>query len=288
MKTTAPLVIYHASGLDGWLSAYAAWLSFGSNAEYLPAHYGDKPPRCDGRPVFILDFSYPKETLLRMATEAAQITILDHHKTAREDLESILGSHPKINGEFDMDRSGAVMAWQHFRGEGPVPTAVACAQDRDMWLFKRDDTKAITAYLMSFAFDDLPFWDEIVRRLDTTDGRTDALRQGSACLRQHQQLCTSIIESAGVIDRSISGHVVPTVNAPPQFASEIGHRLSEDTPFAAVWWESPAGFHYSLRSRKDGVDVSRIAKLHNGGGHANAAGFSTKFNMDSYRPKYYG
>lgn len=283
-STVRPVVIYHASCLDGWLSAYAAYTIYGDQADYVPALYGDKPPPCENRRVFILDFSYPKATLLQIAKQATQVTILDHHKTARDDLESILGVHPKIDGQFDMEQSGAALSWWYFHPSSKaLPWAIKIAEDRDLWRFKYTTTKSLAAYMQSFPFEDFAAWDKIVSRLRAIEGRTAAMREGDALLRQHNQLCSGIIESAGVIDRCIGGYVVPTVNAPPQFASEIGHRLSEKAPWAAVWWQSPRGYHYSLRSRKGGVDVSRIAQIHGGGGHANAAGFTVKANPDPYR-----
>ena len=51
------------------------------------------------------------------------------------------------------------------------------------------------------------------------------------------------------------------------------YRMAKGEPFAACYWDTPAGRVFSLRSTDDGVVVSAVAKKYGGGGHRNAAGF---------------
>lgn len=55
--------------------------------------------------------------------------------------------------------------------------------------------------------------------------------------------------------------------------SDAGNLMAEGEPFAACYWDTPAGRVFSLRSRPEGLDVSEIAKAYGGGGHKNASGF---------------
>jgi hypothetical protein len=50
--------------------------------------------------------------------------------------------------------------------------------------------------------------------------------------------------------------------------------FSADYPFCLVWYECEGRRYVSLRSRAGGVDVSRIAQAHGGGGQRHAASFS--------------
>ena len=59
-----PLVIYHANCPDGFTAAWIARKAFGPDCEFIPAHYGDSPPDCTGRSVYILDFSYKRPVTL--------------------------------------------------------------------------------------------------------------------------------------------------------------------------------------------------------------------------------
>lgn len=83
-----PLVIYHAHCADGFGAAFAAWLKFGEEAEYVPMQYGTIPEESmyTNKHLYILDFSFPLELLQDMAAKAKAITLCDHHKTAMETL----------------------------------------------------------------------------------------------------------------------------------------------------------------------------------------------------------
>ena len=60
--------------------------------------------------------------------------------------------------------------------------------------------------------------------------------------------------------------------------SEVGHELLQrypEAPFAAIYFDTADGKRkWSLRGRGN-VDVSALAKQFGGGGHHNAAGFTT-------------
>ena len=61
----------------------------------------------DGHPhVFMIDFSYQRPVMEQLLADVATLTVLDHHKSAQEDLDGLGGFI-----EFDMERSGAMMAW---------------------------------------------------------------------------------------------------------------------------------------------------------------------------------
>lgn len=74
----------------------------------------------------------------------------------------------------------------------------------------------------------------------------------------------------------IDGHEVPLCNCPPMFASEVGHWLLEENPFAsfvACYSDQGKSRGYSLRSQDGRLNVSEIARKFGGGGHRNAASF---------------
>ena len=74
---------------------------------------------------------------------------------------------------------------------------------------------------------------------------------------------------------TFEGYDVPIVNAPQVDISELVHAMTTGETFAMGWWQRADGlFSYSLRSVGD-FDVSELAKRHGGGGHKNAAGFTS-------------
>jgi hypothetical protein len=104
-----PLVIYHNPCLDGFTAAWACWLKY-PDAEFVPSVHGQAPPDCTGRKVYLLDFSYKRPVLETMSLVAEKIIILDHHKTAQADLHDF-GFGSNISSVFDMEKSGARLAW---------------------------------------------------------------------------------------------------------------------------------------------------------------------------------
>src|SRR5215213_7682080 len=86
------VVLYHGPDCpDGFGAAYAAWTVLGDGATYVPVNYGKGPPPAAqvADRLFILDFSYPIETLLALADACEAVVVLDHHKTALEEVKRL-------------------------------------------------------------------------------------------------------------------------------------------------------------------------------------------------------
>ena len=84
-----PICIYHANCMDGFGAAWVVWKYFGGEVGMHAAGYGSPPPEVGGRDVVIVDFSYKREVLEALAKEARSVLVLDHHKTAQEDLAGV-------------------------------------------------------------------------------------------------------------------------------------------------------------------------------------------------------
>lgn len=264
--THHPIIIYHADCVDGFTAAWAAWRKYGDAAEYVPAHYGDEPPDVTGREVLIVDFSYPRSTLLDMARVASSIGVFDHHKTARENLAGLDWCI------FDEGRSGAGLTWDILHGRDTRPMLVDYVEDRDLWRWEIHDSREVSAYIATVerTFEQ---WDSLCRELETDEKR--AIEKGRVALRVTAQYVEHMKKRASL--EWIAGYRVPCINT--TFAhSELIGELAEGHPFAAGWFQRADGvLVYSLRSRRDGVDVAEIARRFGGGGHRNAAGFTSEY-----------
>ena len=124
-----PLVIYHGNCADGFSAAWCFWRRYGDACEYLAGVYQQEPPDVAGRDVYLVDFSYKRTVVLRMLEQASHITLIDHHKTAIEDLSGIESG--KFSAFTDLNRSGATLAWDFlFPGEDR-PLLLGHVEDRD-------------------------------------------------------------------------------------------------------------------------------------------------------------
>jgi uncharacterized protein len=261
MSEKKRLVIYHANCLDGFTSAWAAWKKYGDEAEYLPASYGDLSPDVRGRWVLIVDFSYPRETMLDLQKSAAAISVFDPPPTAQAALEGL------DFALFDMNRSGAGITWDALH-HTDRPWLVSYVEDRDLWRFALPQSKEINAWVSACKRESFADWDALVA---TPIPRV--IERGEAVLAYIDRYVSEMTEQARTI--TLAGRSVPMVNAPYICISELVGKLAESAPFAVGWSQRKDGLYaYSLRSRgSDGVDVSEIAKTYGGGGHRNAAGF---------------
>ncbi len=274
-----PLCIYHGNCLDGFAAAWSVHHALGEEVEFHKGIHQQPPPDVENRDVILVDFSYKKRVLENMLATAASITILDHHISAEEDLSELLKSG-EIKGLFDMNQSGAMLAWLWFNPGLPVPELIAYIQDRDLWLFKLDGTQEINAALSSYPFD-FKLWDSLMDSRSTT---LEILRQEGQAIERKLQKDINTLIASGVRRMVIGGYDVPVLNASSAYVSDAGNIMSAGEPFAACYWDHPDGRSFSLRSRDDdglaGVDVAEIAKKYGGGGHKHAAGFTVAIGWE--------
>lgn len=302
------LCVYHGNCQDGFGAAWAVRRALGDAVEFHPGVYQDAPPDVTGRDVILVDFSYKRAVLDAMAQVARSIVIIDHHKSAQEDLvpftvelcggarfvwadvpgviaDLVELGRPPIVAHFDMERSGAGMAWDCFVDEPRLPL-ISHIEDRDLWRFKLPRTRAIAAALFSYPYD-FETWDGLMHpnRLDLLNA------EGAAIERKHHRDIANIL-AVTRREMVIGGCLVPVANLPLTMASDAGHALcgipyegtNDLPPFAACYWDTPEGRVLSLRSRDDGADVSAIAKRYGGGGHAHAAGFRAALGWEGDGP----
>ena len=158
--------------------------------------------------------------------------------------------------------------------------------DRDRWQFKLEGSKELHAALNSLKPWTFSQWDLLFH----VDGiRLEALKdEGRAILRAHNQHvqaalkqarnCRIVVEKVGAEpEYEFDGLAA---NAPAFLASDLASDLANKSgTFGLVWSMAGDGqIHCSLRSNGD-YDVSAIAKAFGGGGHRNAAGFSTDIDI---------
>lgn len=302
---TIPLIVHHDSCHDGITALWAAKQRLPDAEAYAGKH--NEPPDLDrfrGKHVVFVDFCYRAESMIDVRSVARSVLVLDHHKTARDDMlaakakgvnvidvaewrnrrdgplswqwhlenvqqDVVENVHTSIYVLFDMERSGAGIAWDVLVG-GTRPVLIDYVEDRDLWRFALPHSREVHAALGSFPLD-LETRTELMK-IDIED----LAARGTGILRYHDKIVASAAKHAG--RENIGGHVVPSIACPViEISSDLGHTLAKGHPFAAVFVDKPDGSRrYQLRSTDEGLDVGEIAKSLGGGGHRNAAGFTTR------------
>lgn len=259
-------VIYHAGCTDGFGAAFSAWKLLGDRATYHAAKYGEKPPEVKGKNVVVLDFSYDNATTKKLMKEADGFLVIDHHKSAMIELHDVTCTH------FDMNHSGAMLAWKFFHPGKEPPRMIKHIEDRDLWKWEIPYSKEFAA-----AFDMVPFEFEEFVKFEDDSAVDDAIKRGSYILAYSKTVVSKIAKHA--TSRRIGGREVLVVNS-PHWMSEIGAALSPRCDFAVIWFydHETRQVKVSLRAHHDDSDVSEIAKGYGGGGHRKAAGFTLPIN----------
>ena len=260
-----PYILFHANCPDGFGAAYSAWKKFSNDAIYIPVFHGEPLPELQvGADVYIIDFAYDRDTLIDLSQSHA-IQVIDHHKTAQEDLEGL------DFAIFDMNQSGAVLAWKYFHPDTEVPLLLQYIQDEDIWNWAlpqaREVCTALQLYPMTFES-----WDNL--------SVEELKKEGKVALAFKQKQIKKLIKRADI--HNIAGYMVPVVNS-PLFISELGNELCKAYPeasFSASYSDLKGRRKWSLRSIGE-FDVSRVCKEFGGGGHRNASGFSTSIEGEN-------
>ena len=209
-------------------------------------------------------------------------------KIAMNDRIEKQGKHVVIH---DNNKSGAMLAWEYFHPGTEVPMLIKHIDDRDRWQFKMEGTKELNAALWTAPWN-FQQWKE----LNESD-LAPMYKAGKAILRAHDQNVQSVVKNAtrkceipfdeeGALDCveprlewNNGGYWMVhglAANCPPHLHSDVGHELANQSGTFGLLWsiDKDNNCRCSLRSNGD-YDVSAIAKAFGGGGHRNAAGFTT-------------
>ncbi len=265
------LVIYHGDNChDGFGAAWVAHRHFGDRASYHPAIYGaslDSWPDFVGKHVVVLDYSMPVEMLEGIRAKAASFIQLDHHASAMEKYHKHgeLGASDCI---FDMDHSGAMLAWNHFNPGTPAPAFLSHVQDYDLWRF--EDEKSLPFSLGARTRPmDFPTWDSFL-----DDEHYEAVVRDGRFIDAQWNMWLDQLSKRSV-PAMLGGHPVSAVCAGSSFRSALGNKLAKrDLVFALTFRGCGDGtISASLRSLPDIMPPCKtLAESFGGGGHPCAAG----------------
>lgn len=262
-------VIYHKQCSDGFCSAWVIRKVY-PNAQFFPAAHGTLPPDIEGKDVVMVDFaSYKREAFLAMKKQANSLVVLDHHKTAADKLGDLPFCH------FNMNKSGARIAWDYFFKKKEMPWLVGYTEDRDLnkWVLphSREVNAALSSYRMNFwVWDTL---EKIVSTQDLRSSRSEFVQEGAAIYRYENMQVESIVNHAR--ESMLGEHKVLAANTPVYFG-DVASTLAKNRSFGIAWHLREDGkYVYSLRSEEKGIDVSQVAEKYGGGGHLRSSGFES-------------
>lgn len=283
-------ILFHSPCNDGFSAGLCSWLYFGDKATYQPVSYLSKKLELEpGSDLYLLDFCYPRDTLLDLKSKMNKVVVLDHHKTNFDkvgDLDFCT---------FDMNRSGAMMAWDFFfklaeseyelvKSHTPwsakakldnfhkIKPLIEYVQDRDLYQNKLPFTKEVFYALASLPLDFGVWWDNT--SIETL------IKEGTIIARAVKMLVNGNVKHSFLTDKfaELGYPKIPVVNSSiTVYNTDVGQAMLDkypESPFACTFSRLRDGrYKWSLRSR-GGADVALIAEKFGGGGHAGASSFA--------------
>ncbi len=268
MNELKTIILYHSHCPDGFGGAYAAWKKFGDAATYIGVQHGNPPPEeTKGANVYLIDFCYTGNVMDELVKNAATLVVLDHH----QGIGDVVTRMPEY--VYDVNRSGATIAWSYFHPGVPAPELLAFVEDDDLFRFKLSETKPVLAYLsvIPFTFEG---WDELARKLADPNERLAFMDTAFAYREYFDLLVAHAVARARLI--RFEGYECYLGEAHPlkPMESAVGNALARKKgPLALIVHARRTAVRVSLRG--DGsVDVAAIARKYGGNGHPSSAAFS--------------
>lgn len=285
------VVIYHSPCSDGTGSAWCAWnylemAKHKENVKFFPMAIGAlPPPEVYGHNVLICDYSYKKDILLDLLKNVKKLLIIDHHISAKKDLEDI---DPKYK-IFDMAHSGAMLTWRYFFKSVEPPLLIKYIEDRDIWTKKLPFNDEFASWFFTVPHDIFEY-DRFATNNDLVKYKIEVTGANYIELNNfyNKQACEyAVVRFCRIGSKYyLVAYVNYTINK-----SDIGNYLLAKYPFcdfSAVYSisDNSNNTSFSLRSDNTKSDVSEIATILKGGGHRNASGlkvtYATNYIGDVY------
>ncbi|MGI9591013.1 MAG: hypothetical protein ACR2P8_06565 [Myxococcota bacterium] len=276
---------FHAGCPDGFGAVWSVWRAWGDDGRYVARGHDDPldGTRHEGDLVVFADIAPPNPALVDLAELAGKLVVLDHHVSARDRYRS----HPEAENlvaagdhtvHFDLDHSGAILAWNHFHPDEPPPDLLRYVEDQDLWSWKLPRSEEVNAAIGSYPHD-FHVWEKLAAR--PIEQLAD---EGTPIVRANRMEVERALHNAHTV--TIGKDRIEAVNARFQRAP-IGHELAKRASYGKAW-----GIVYRVQGQRvdasiysiGDLDVSKVAERFGGGGHRNASGFSIA--LDRWRDDF--
>lgn len=276
---------YHKDCLDGFASAWVVKQRY-PTAKCYPVTYGELPPMLPEGDVLLVDFIFTDLAIMRdLIATATSVTVYDHHPQAQSLIEQLRqeADPAAFHGVFDANRSGAGITWDMLYPNQPRPALINYVEDRDLWRFALDDTRAFCDGLRQLPYDFAQY-----TYATTRDGVVALKKQGHIYREALNRRCQEMLDTRRVTLSLPYGEdtlILPGVFTEyPVERSELAARMltQVESSIVAVLWYREDGIRVRLVSRKKGPDVNVIAEHFGGGGHPHAAGFLLHWDEEQY------
>lgn len=208
------------------------------------------------------------------------VLVFDHHSGVEESLVKLKEKFENFNYVFDINRSGAVIIWQHLWEN--IPSMIYNFQDRDLWKFELKDTKPICSYMYEF-IDDIKVFN--TKMYDVSK----AIEIGTIIDNRRTNMIQNIYE------KYLNNHLVLKCKSLPnvkmfnqyEYKSELGNMFSlhHNEPIGIYHIEGDIVYTSFRSCDNQKHTANEYAKEFGGNGHKNASGcrIELKYFLENIR-----
>ena len=240
--------------------------------------------------VYCVDFAFNKELTLELCKLAEKVTVLDHHKTAHENLHD-LKTHYNFYFIYDVEKSGASIVRdyckQHldlylrinFKQKEILNKVVNMVEDRDLWLFKLPMTKEFAEYIFAYMQPNDIDKMSIILFKYSFDNLKEICQMGEIIMNYKDNIIEKKLKSYVPVYFHVDNTKLLIINeTQPDLVSQLGNELCKKYNIPVCLYNisgsessNELSVALSFRSMDHLEPVDVIARLFSGGGHRNAA-----------------
>lgn len=283
---------YHGSDLDGWASGAIVryWYEKeGNQVEMFPINYGDKFPMdqiTKSDLVYVVDFSLPVEKLQELDSKCNYLIWIDHHFGIIKEYLEKNTSCKSIYGFRSINSSACELTWDYLFPAKDTPRFIRLLGLYDRW--EHNDPSEpwddIEAFQYGFKVRStnprgcFEFWREWFENLSSVPIFTVDVIDSGRLIQKYVEgrFKSSLTERSFVVDWE--GYKCLVINGDPYIANYLTRAKEfEGCDIGINFCNSKGEFWIvNLRTARDDIDLSALAKKYGGGGHRAAAGFPCK------------
>lgn len=288
-------IIFHNYCLDGFTGFYIFMKS--DKWEKKPIVHPDYPsskdvpPDIDGKNVIIIDVAYNAGIIKEIAERCNKLLFIDHHVSIKDDVSKLKLDKPhKVI--YDVNECGATLTWKYVYGNKKIPKFVQHIRDNDIGLWEMKDTHHLVSYMDVHAkfdptLDNLKNWDNLFNNSFLTNiiekGKSYYEYKINLVKMNYKKHSIKLFPGFKFKEHFNDKYTVAVLNNKCPSPSMLGKYVVENVKcdFCIMWEYNMKRDVYIITMRSKKTDVSKIAKVFNGGGHKYAASFS--LNAKKYK-----
>jgi oligoribonuclease NrnB/cAMP/cGMP phosphodiesterase (DHH superfamily) len=274
------VIIYHSKDLDGYCSGAICKRKY-PDAKLIGYDYGQLFPWDEipaGEPVIMVDVSLDMMDMEKLACLSTKLTWIDHHASAinayNEYKEHQLWSNEYITAVLQIGIAACEIAWEYLFPDEQMPEAVSMLGIYDTWR-QSEPGYSWESLILPFQYGMRLFVkdaDSFPQSIFNHSNLNTIIADGNTILEYQRQ--QDKLAMHGAFECEFQGYKAIMCNVRGVGSLAFDSVLKPEHEIMVGFGYTGRQWSFSLRTVKEDVDVSLIAKQFGGGGHRKAAGFA--------------